>query len=92
MCGIAGLIFPSSVAGMPAALDAMGRAIAHRGPDDTGVLLANSADGAWQLGLLHRRLSIIDIATGHQPLGNEDGEYKSSSMVKSIISSLCATS
>ena len=76
MCGIAGLIFPSSVAGMPAALDAMGRAIAHRGPDDTGVLLANSADGAWQLGLLHRRLSIIDIATGHQPLGNEDGQVQ----------------
>lgn len=76
MCGIAGLIFPSSVAGMPAALDAMGRAIAHRGPDDTGVLLANSADGAWQLGLLHRRLSIIDIATGHQPLGNEDGDVQ----------------
>lgn len=61
---------------MPAALDAMGRAIAHRGPDDTGVLLANSADGAWQMGLLHRRPSIIDIATGHQPLGNEDGDVQ----------------
>ncbi|MCM2566569.1 MULTISPECIES: asparagine synthase (glutamine-hydrolyzing) [Janthinobacterium] len=76
MCGIAGLIFPSSVAGLPAALDAMGRAIAHRGPDDTGVLNAATADGAWQVGLLHRRLSIIDIATGHQPLGNETGDVQ----------------
>lgn len=76
MCGIAGLIFPSSETGQLAALDAMGRAIAHRGPDDTGVLQATTADGAWQVGLLHRRLSIIDIATGHQPLGNAAGDVQ----------------
>ena len=76
MCGIAGLIFPSSDAGQLAALESMGRAIAHRGPDDTRVLQAATASGAWQVGLLHRRLSIIDIATGHQPLGNETGEVQ----------------
>lgn len=76
MCGIAGLIFPSSDAGQRAVLDAMGQAIAHRGPDDTGVLQGYTSDGAWQVGLLHRRLSIIDIAAGHQPLGNETGDVQ----------------
>ncbi len=41
--------------------------IRHRGPDDEGIWLAP------QLGLGHRRLSIIDLRTGHQPLSNEDG-------------------
>lgn len=44
----------------------MGQAIAHRGPD---------AEGFWAdsgIGLVHRRLSIIDLAGGDQPLGNED--------------------
>jgi asparagine synthase (glutamine-hydrolysing) len=40
--------------------------IRHRGPDDEGVYLAG------QVGLGHRRLSIIDLNTGHQPLSNED--------------------
>ena len=42
-------------------------AIRHRGPDDWGVFL----EGGTGLGM--RRLSIIDLATGDQPLGNEDG-------------------
>lgn len=54
-------------------LHLMAQAIAHRGPDDTGYLEASTADGRNQIGLVHQRLSIIDIATGHQPLGNEDG-------------------
>jgi asparagine synthase (glutamine-hydrolysing) len=45
----------------------MGLAIAHRGPDDHGSLLRPSA------GFAFRRLSIIDVAGGHQPLFNEDG-------------------
>ena len=44
----------------------MGMALAHRGPDGTGVM----ADG--QIGLAHRRLAIIDVAAGAQPMGNED--------------------
>src|SRR6202008_669038 len=48
-------------------LHAMMSAIEHRGPDD---------HGAWvngPVGLGHQRLSIIDLATGHQPMSNEDG-------------------
>ncbi|HEV2247011.1 MAG TPA: asparagine synthetase B, partial [Terriglobia bacterium] len=41
--------------------------MAHRGPDDEGFYL----DG--DLGIANRRLSIIDLAGGHQPLSNEDG-------------------
>jgi asparagine synthase (glutamine-hydrolysing) len=41
--------------------------IRHRGPDDAGLLLDGPA------GLGHRRLSIVDVAAGHQPMENEDG-------------------
>ena len=46
---------------------AMADTIAHRGPDDEGYYMSGP------LGLGFRRLSIIDLATGHQPLSNEDG-------------------
>ena len=49
---------------------AMTDAVAHRGPDADGYYL----DGA--IGLGHRRLSIIDLATGDQPIGNEDGSVQ----------------
>ncbi|MCC7330213.1 MAG: hypothetical protein IT484_08700, partial [Gammaproteobacteria bacterium] len=45
----------------------MTRALVHRGPDDEGFHLEAG------IGLGHRRLSIIDLATGQQPLCNEDG-------------------
>lgn len=48
-------------------LDAMTQAIEHRGPDDSGTWLQGN------VGLGHRRLSIIDLAGGHQPMANEDG-------------------
>ena len=41
--------------------------IAHRGPDDAGIFVDEQA------ALGHRRLSIVDLAAGHQPLSNEDG-------------------
>ena len=68
MCGIAGIFNFGSQA--PAEQDALARATAamiHRGPDDEGFYL----DG--ELGLGNRRLSIIDLPGGHQPLSNEDG-------------------
>jgi len=44
--------------------------ITHRGPDDSGLFI----DGA--IGLGHRRLSIVDVAAGHQPMTNEDGSLQ----------------
>jgi asparagine synthase (glutamine-hydrolysing) len=68
MCGIAGVLYADPTRPVdPFVLHAMGDAIAHRGPD---------GEGYWTeagIGLVHRRLSIIDLAGGAQPLGNEDG-------------------
>jgi len=68
MCGIAGHIDPS-VASVEIAprLERMAAAIIHRGPDDVGLFCQ---DGA---GIGMRRLSIIDVAGGQQPIANESG-------------------
>ena len=63
MCGIAGAY--QQVDGMPA-VRVMGRTLAHRGPDDEGVY--SFVDDRTEVHLAHRRLSIIDLAHGHQPL------------------------
>jgi asparagine synthase (glutamine-hydrolysing) len=65
VCGICG----STSAGDGAALRTMNAAMVHRGPDDEGVYV-DSQNG---VGLGARRLSIIDVEGGHQPLANEDG-------------------
>ncbi len=68
MCGICGILnFDTTDEVMPGLLEAMTDRIAHRGPDDFGYF----AEGP--VGLGHRRLSIIDISGGRQPMGNEDG-------------------
>lgn len=67
MCGIHGVI---QLDGRPVEsrlLSAMGNVTSHRGPDDEGMHI----DGA--AGIAMRRLSIIDLASGHQPLSNTDG-------------------
>jgi asparagine synthase (glutamine-hydrolysing) len=67
MCGIAGVLYRQSERKPdPRVLAAMARAIAHRGPDGEGFY---SASG---VGLAHRRLSIIDLDGGVQPMGSED--------------------
>jgi asparagine synthase (glutamine-hydrolysing) len=66
MCGIAGQFLIDRNA-EPARIRAMCDLIRHRGPDDDGYHL----DGGCGLGM--RRLSIIDLSTGHQPISNEDG-------------------
>src|SRR3954447_2604564 len=68
MCGIAGLVAAERLdAADLARLPAMRDVLAHRGPDGAGAW----SDGHAALG--HRRLSIVDLAAGAQPLGNEDG-------------------
>jgi asparagine synthase (glutamine-hydrolysing) len=67
MCGICGLVQLDGAAVDPAPLSAMTAALHHRGPDSDGTLV----DGPVALGV--RRLSIIDLALGDQPIANEDG-------------------
>jgi asparagine synthase (glutamine-hydrolysing) len=63
MCGIAGIIAPSLLhEPQIAALRRMNRALSHRGPDDEGYFIGP------RIGLAMRRLSIIDLAGGHQPI------------------------
>ena len=66
MCGIAGLFNLDGAPVAPVSLRGMIRMLGHRGPDDTGIYSRNGA------GLAHARLSIIDLASGHQPMCNED--------------------
>src|SRR2546428_1640779 len=69
MCGIAGQVALQRDRGVDlAAVRAMTRALAHRGPDGEGEYLAPGGRAA----LGHRRLSIIDLVTGAQPIFNED--------------------
>ena len=65
MCGICGKYSASGV--QPEELDHMLDTIAHRGPDDSGCYIRG------RIGLGNRRLSIIDLHTGRQPISNEDG-------------------
>lgn len=68
MCGIAGIVHADPDRPVPAeAIERMCAAIRHRGPDDEGIF----RDAGAALGM--RRLSIIDVAGGHQPVFNEDG-------------------
>jgi asparagine synthase (glutamine-hydrolysing) len=73
MCGIAGIAARATGVRVDEALRAMTQSIAHRGPDDEGFYVDRTADGSYDIGLGHRRLSIIDVDSGHQPMANEDG-------------------
>jgi len=65
MCGISGWVGPRD----REAAERMRSTIRHRGPDDQGAYEDDSAT------LLHERLSIIDLAGGHQPMSDESGRY-----------------
>src|SRR5262245_37562678 len=68
MCGIAGRFnFDPALDIDRRVLNAMTSSLAHRGPDADGFHVGAG------IGLGHRRLSIIDLSTGSQPLANEDG-------------------
>jgi asparagine synthase (glutamine-hydrolysing) len=67
MCGICGIFYPDPRRHVEReTLEEMNGQIAHRGPDDDGFFVEGN------VGLAMRRLSIIDIATGHQPISNEE--------------------
>ena len=71
MCGIAGIIDPTmSRAEMRSTLQRMADALWHRGPDEDGFFVTEGA------GIAIRRLSIIDVRGGHQPVGSEDGQVQ----------------
>jgi len=71
MCGIAGIMeFGRDARADSDALREMCRIMAHRGPDDEGFYF----DGHVGIGM--RRLSIVDLATGHQPISNENGSIR----------------
>ena len=67
MCGIAGFLRTAAEFDPRRVLQRMTDSLRHRGPDDEGTHI----DGAAALGV--RRLAVIDIANGHQPIANHDG-------------------
>jgi asparagine synthase (glutamine-hydrolysing) len=67
MCGIAGICYLDGRRPDEDVLRRVGNAVRHRGPDDEGLFIHEG------FGMVHRRLSIIDLATGQQPIFNETG-------------------
>ena len=67
MCGICGVVSFDESSEAPEIVRRMTATMRHRGPDDEGFL----SEGRMALGM--RRLSIIDLEGGHQPIFNEDG-------------------
>ena len=67
MCGIAGVMTRTGLPVDQAVLEALGLAMAHRGPDGVGYYHKDD------VGFVHRRLAIIDLVTGDQPLYGEEG-------------------
>jgi len=71
MCGILGIYYFDGQRQIDKALlERMSRTLIHRGPDDEGFYTSSG------IGLGHRRLSIIDLESGKQPMGNEDGSIQ----------------
>src|SRR5215211_8168623 len=68
MCGICGVVAGERERALdPEVVARMSARLVHRGPDDDGMFCEGPA------ALAARRLSIIDLAHGHQPISNEDG-------------------
>ena len=68
MCGIAGIVAPIGSQLISETMGRMTDAIVHRGPDDQGHVIGDN------IGIGMRRLSIIDVAGGQQPIANETGD------------------
>src|SRR5262245_37020427 len=67
MCGISGFMYFDFAPVVESVIQEMANVLRHRGPDEGGVHLGHG------VALGHRRLSIIDLSSGRQPLSNEDG-------------------
>lgn len=72
MCGICGIAVPKTLNRRvdESLLNRMRDTLTHRGPDDGGSFIEGG------VGLGHRRLSIVDLGGGHQPMANEDGQVQ----------------
>lgn len=72
MCGICGIVAKpeSSSAPRPEQVERMRDVMVHRGPDGAGLFCEPG------IGLGHRRLAIVDVALGHQPMASEDGRFQ----------------
>jgi asparagine synthase (glutamine-hydrolysing) len=68
MCGIVGILYTDGAAAPCNVLSAMMDSLSHRGPDGEGSMVRDN------VALGHRRLAIIDLQTGQQPICNEDGQ------------------
>ncbi len=79
MCGIAGIVAPIGKFQISDCLLRMTDAIVHRGPNDHGHMAGD------QMGIGMRRLSIIDVAGGHQPYPMKRRTYMWSAMVRFTI-------
>ena len=73
MCGIAGFVLKTEHSVQDSLINQMTDCIAHRGPDDEGFYRSVDGQGAYNIALGHRRLSIIDLGSGHQPMSNSQG-------------------
>src|SRR5579859_2380513 len=74
MCGFIGFVGKSPCP--QAVLDAMSQAIAHRGPDEGTILSARTRDSIWHVDIAFRRLAIIDLSRGSQPMADPSGRYR----------------
>ncbi len=75
MCGIVGFFTQKYFKPFSRSLPAATEALAHRGPDDSGIY----ADPTAGVGLGHRRLSILDLSPlGHQPMASDDAKVQNS--------------
>jgi asparagine synthase (glutamine-hydrolysing) len=75
MCGIFGWVLGATKRQDRETLVRLTDLMSHRGPDGSGYWLRETPDERFQIGFGHRRLSIIDIGGGAQPMSSEDGRF-----------------
>jgi asparagine synthase (glutamine-hydrolysing) len=73
MCGIFGWLLPPDRQPGRNVLESLTNRLAHRGPDGSGFWTGDTENGSYEIAFGHRRLSIIDIEGGAQPMASDDG-------------------